>query len=198
VQRLQARYREYVRGSELDSEEFQDSLTFSYDSIFKSSCCTSAIHDTTQGEVKARNAASGDNHRLLGQLCLVSFYDYWSEHFRREYVVARGLLRPDDNKKTSDAAMAEHASFDLWGDIRYFRQSVVHNGGIATGDVGRCKQLKWFKPGDVICLTPAHVRELFMALLRFHNQLFAEQFPKFYLQIPGRAEDAGAEQTPPN
>lgn len=67
VQRLQARSREYVRGSELDSEEFQDSLPFSYDSIFQSSFCTSGIHDATQGEVKARNAASGDNHRLLGQ-----------------------------------------------------------------------------------------------------------------------------------
>jgi hypothetical protein len=183
----QQRSRSYVRGTELDSEAFQDTRSFSYSQIFSGGFCTSAIHRATQGDVKARNAPGGANFITLGQLCLVSFYDFWNDYLRREYVIAKGKLDANETKKkVVEAALHEHGCHDLWGDLKHLRTSVVHNRGIATSDVARCKLIKWFRPSDPIALTPEHMQALFLALLRYRNELFKEQFPEHYLKIPSR------------
>ena len=184
VEDQQNQDRSFVRGTDMDSEAAQDSRIFSHDCIFSGDFCTSAIHKATQGDAKSRNAANGSNFALLGQLCLVSFYDYWNEYLRREYVIAKGFLALGSDGATAQAAMRQHAKFALWGDIRYYRQAVVHNGAKADSDFSKCEVLRWFKPGQTICLTPQHVRQLFLALLLFHNQLFDEQFPTHRLQVP--------------
>lgn len=187
VEKNQERNRIYVRGTELDSEEFQDTLSFSYDQIFSDSFCTSAIHEATQGEVKARNSIGGQNFITLGQLCLVSFYDFWNDYLRKEYVLAKGKLDVNEtNKEVIESALRKHASHDLWGDIRHLRTSIVHNRGVATSDVTRCKLIKWFQPGDQIVLTSEYMRALFLALLAYRNELFKERFPKHYIHIPSR------------
>src|ERR1017187_2023911 len=118
VEQEQSTSRAYVQGSELDSEEFQDTRMFTYDRIFSKSFCTSGIHEAKQGEVKARNAPDGANFIALGQLCLVSFYDFWNEYLRHEYVVAKGKLDPkESDRKVVERAVRDHASHDLWGDI---------------------------------------------------------------------------------
>ncbi|MBT3373971.1 MAG: hypothetical protein HN742_24420 [Lentisphaerae bacterium] len=137
--------------------------------------------------MKARNAPDGANFTTLGQLCLVSFYDFWNDYLRREYVVAKGKLEANETKKVViKAALRQHASHDLWGDIRHLRISVVHNRGIATSDVSGCRLIKWFLPGDPIALTPEQMRALFLALLRYRNELFKEQFREHYIQVPSR------------
>ena len=184
VESEQAQAREYVRGSELDSEQFQDTRRFTYSSIFSEEFCTSAIHQATQGAVKARNAPNGANFTTLGQLCLVSFYDFWNDYLRREYAIAKGYL--DRDEQSSDVVkqrLRKHARHDLWGDLYYLRTSIVHNQGIATSDVAKCKLIKWFKPGDVISVTPEHMRAIFLALLKYQNELFKEQFPERYIQL---------------
>lgn len=187
IEKEQKQLRSYVRGTELDAEKFQNTLSFSYDQIFSGAFCTSTIHGATRGEAKARNLPSGTNFTILGQLCLVTFYDFWNDYLRREYVIAKGKLDANETEeKIVKAALREHASHDLWGDIKHLRASVVHNNGIATSDVARCKLIKWFKPGDPIRLTPEHMRTLFLALLQYRNELFKEQFPEYYIQIPSR------------
>jgi len=181
----QSRARSFLQGTELDSEEFQDARRFSYNRIFSGGFCTSAIHEATQGEVKARNALEGANFTTLGQLCLVSFYDFWNDYLRREYVIAKGKLdRNEKDVSVVERSLREHASHDLWGDIRLLRQCIVHNHGIADSDVRRCKLIKWFKPGDAIQISPDRMRTLFLALLTYRNELFGEQFPKHYIQLP--------------
>jgi hypothetical protein len=178
VEQEQSTSRAYVQGSELDSEEFQDTRMFTYGRIFSESFCTSGIHEAKQGEVKARNAPDGANFIALGQLCLVSFYDFWNEYLRREYVVAKGKLDPkESDKDVVKCAVREHASHDLWGDIRRLRESIVHHRGIAVPEVAQCRLIKWFQPGDSIALNPDRMRTLFLALLKFRNELFKEQFP---------------------
>lgn len=185
VESDQAHARSYVQGSELDSEEFQDTRMFTYAQIFSADFCTSRIHEATQGEVKARNAPGGANFITLGQLCLASFYDFWNDYLRREYVVAKGLLdRDESNDSVVQTCLREHASHDLWGDLRLLRNSIVHNRGIASSDVARCKLIKWFKPGDPISITPEYMRAIFLALLTYRNELFKEHLPKTYIQIP--------------
>ncbi|MDZ4344218.1 MAG: hypothetical protein U1E51_17500, partial [Candidatus Binatia bacterium] len=185
VEREQAHSRAVVQGTELDSEQFEDTRMFSYEQIFSGGFCTSSIHRATQGEVKSRNSPGGANFTTIGQLCLVSFYDFWNDYLRREYVVAKGKLNPSETrKKVVEKALSEHASHDLWGDIRHLRASIVHHQGIATADVKRCRLIKWFQPGNAIALTPDHMRALFLALLRYRNELFKEQFAEHYIQVP--------------
>jgi hypothetical protein len=187
VESEQEKDRTYLRGSELDSEIFQDKMSFSYNQIFAGTFCTSAIHQATQGEVKARNAPRGANFNTLGQLCIVSFYDFWNDYLRREYVIAKGKLDANETRKeVIEKAVREHARHDLWADIRRLRTSIVHNKGTAISDVAKCKLIRWFRPGDPIALTPEHMRVLFVALLAYRNELHNEQFPGHYIQIPSR------------
>jgi hypothetical protein len=162
VESEQMRARSFVQGSELDSQEFQDTRQFSYDDIFSDSFCASAIHAATQGEVRTRNAPGGENFTTLGQLCLISFYDFWEDYLRREYAIAKGFLdRNERDPEIEQKCLRDHASHDLWGDLRHLRTSIVHNLGIATSDISKCKLIKWFKPGDPIVLPPGtHASDL--------------------------------------
>lgn len=176
--------RGFVRGTELDAVKFQDTRMFSYSDIFKDGFCTSGIHHATQGEVKDRNVPAGLNFTTLGQLCLISFYDFWNDYLRREYAIAKGYLDPNETaKEVVQECLRKHSSHDLWGDLYYLRTSIVHNQGIATSLVAKCKLIKWFKPGDLISLTPDHMRAIFLALLTYRNELFREQFPEQHLYL---------------
>lgn len=67
--------------------------------------------------------------------------------------------------KTSDDPRAIPWEIDAMGDFRHIRNDLVHNNGIATNkEIGKCKTLKWFKPGDRIVLSMSHV-------LDFLNQI---------------------------
>ncbi|MGH6848160.1 MAG: hypothetical protein ACREC0_12215 [Methylocella sp.] len=184
VESEQAEARSFVRGSELDSQEFQDTRMFTYSDIFSDDFCTSGIHRATQGEVRARNARNGSNFITLGQLCVVSFYDFWNDYLRREYVIAKGYLgRNERNDEVAKRCLREHASHDLWGDLYYLRSSIVHHQGIATSDIQKSKLIKWFNPGDLISITPEHMRAIFLALLMYRNDLFKEHLPKQYMYL---------------
>src|SRR2546428_3035137 len=181
----QGKVRNLVKGSELDSEEFQDSRMFSYTQIFAEGFCASDSHRATQGEVKARNSPGGTNYKTLGQLCVVALYDYWNDHLRREYVVAKGQL--DSNERDTELIkerLRKYASYDLWGDLGKLRNAIVHNQGIADSEVARCKLIRWFQPSDSIDISPARMKAILFAVLKFRNQLFKEGFPKHYIEIP--------------
>jgi hypothetical protein len=178
VQSEQSRARNFVQGSDMDSEEAQDERIFSYEEIFSDGFCASGIHRATLGKAKARNVEGGSNFTTLGRVCLVSFYDFWEDYLRREFVVAKGRLDPSERRKeVIDKCVAQHARHDLWGDIGKLRQGIVHNRGIAGSEVKKCKLIKWFQPGAEIAIGPEHMRALFLALLTFRNELHREQFP---------------------
>lgn len=138
VESDQAWWRSHLQGSDLDSEEFQNTRIFTYSQIFSKEFCVSNIQLATQGQVKARNSPGGDNFTTLGQLCLVSIDDFWNEYLRQEYVIAKGHLdRDESDQSIVQARLREYASHDLWGDLRLLRNSIVHNKGIATSDTAR-------------------------------------------------------------
>lgn len=181
----QAEVRQLVAGSDLDSEEFQDIRRFSYTQIFAEPFCGSDFHEATQGEVKARNSPGGSNYMILGQLCIVMLYDYWNDRLRREYVVAKGQLDANErDPKLVQNRLREHASHDLWGDLRNLRNAIVHNRGIATSKVARCKLIRWFRPGDSIDISPTRMRAILFGVSIFRNQLFNEGFPEHYMKLP--------------
>ena len=179
VQAEQGKARSFVQGTDMDSEMAQDERIFSYDQIFSDGFCTSGIHRATQGQAKARNAEGGSNFITLGRVCLISFYDFWEDYLRREYVVAKGHLDQNERRKEIvDPCVATHASHELWGDIGKLRQGIVHNRGIAGSEVNKCKLIRWFRPGDEIVLGPQRMHAIFMALLMYRNELHKEQFPQ--------------------
>jgi hypothetical protein len=186
MQNNQEQMRAYLCGTELDSEAFQDTRLFTYTNIFNdANFCTAGIHRSTLGEAKARNAPNGGNYFILGQVCIISFYDFWNEYLRQEFVIAIGQLdRTEQDQKVVQQRLREHASHDLWGDLRHLRTSIVHHLGVATDDVARCKLIKWFKPGDRILITPEYMRATFLALLMYRNEIFEVSLPKrrFYIR----------------
>jgi hypothetical protein len=114
VESEQARARSYVQGTDLDSEEYQDTRMFTYSEIFSEGFATSGIHSSTQGEVKTRNSPGGTNFTTLGQLCIVSFYDFCNDYLRREHVIAKGYLsRNEKNIDVVKKSLRDHASHDL-------------------------------------------------------------------------------------
>jgi hypothetical protein len=106
------------------------------------------LHECTQGEYKGRNSPAGDNPNRVGNMCITHIYSYWEDHYRARIAEFLGMTKKDDLK------------IDVFGDIRYLRNSIVHHAAIALPDVARCKVLKWFKPGDRIALSRDQFRTL--------------------------------------
>jgi len=184
IEQDQARIRQLIDDIEISSETFQDTRMFSYSMVFSKEFCGSGIHHATQGEVKSRNRPGGMNYIILGQLCVVSFFDYWNDYLRKEYAIAKGALNSQENdQKKIDMILADHARDDFWGDMRHLRNSIVHNGGIANSDIAKCKLITWFSPKQEINLTPVMMRSVFLAVLQSRNKIFSEGLPPRTLRI---------------
>ena len=50
------------------------------------------------------------------------------------------------------------------GDLRLLRNSIIHNKGIADADIGKCKVIKKFAPGDVIALNKSDMNQIIRAI----------------------------------
>ncbi|MHC4460641.1 MAG: hypothetical protein ACYS6W_03270 [Planctomycetota bacterium] len=92
---------------------------------------------STQAEQKARNEEGGANYKFIANMCLVSIYQYWEDEYRKKIEQALGL---EENVVQSD----------IMGDIRWLRESIIHNKGVAKKKVEKSKVLKWFKKGAEI------------------------------------------------
>lgn len=167
------------QGTEIDSDDFWDSKRLSYDRIFGQDFVASGLHVGTVREAGARNEPGGSNFTTLANVCIVTLYDYWDNYLRREYCKAKGY------HKAARKDLREQASFDLWGDIRLLRNSIVHNRGTATDKMQDCKVIRFFEPGDLIAISPQQMRAKFLELYRFRNYLHAESLKKTTIWVPG-------------
>lgn len=181
---IQNQARAIARGTDMDSEEFQDTRGFLYSEILAEEFVTSAIQLESQGHIKRRNMLGGENFIVLAQSCIVSLYTYWDEYLRREYAIAKGYLDVNEKDgKVIDATLNKYVPNDLWGDLRLFRNAIIHRRGKAGPEIERCKVLTWFKPGDAISITPDRMRVILLKLLTYRNELFKEQFPPSYIKL---------------
>lgn len=101
---------------------------------------TTSFHLTTQGTLKERNKESGTNWRFIGNMCVVVIYQFWQDHYRKE--IAKSL-RVEERQ----------VACDVMGDLRHFRNSIIHNRGVAQEEIKCYEIFKWFNPGDTIFLT---------------------------------------------
>lgn len=49
---------------------------------------------------------------------------------------------------------------DIMGDLKYFRESIIHHGGIAIKNIKKCKILKWYQEGEIINIDKEKFEEI--------------------------------------
>jgi len=164
---------------EYANTEFQDTCSVIYKDICEKDfipISTSPVME--QGAVKKRVRENGQNYLLLGNLCVVSVYSYWEEYLRIEIGIAIGVLRKGSkNSKEVRKILNQQVKSDFWCDMRYLRNSIIHNNGIACSDMSKCKVIKWFKPGQRINLDYDKMRKLFLFIGQFRNGLHTMSVP---------------------
>jgi hypothetical protein len=90
-------------------------------------------------KIAERNSKDGQNGTLIAQMTIVMIYQYWEDKYRAK--IANDLnTSPNDLK------------IDGIGDIRLFRNSIVHNKGFANPGVEGTKRFCWFRTEDFIRL----------------------------------------------
>ncbi len=94
-------------------------------------------HQCTQKEYKDRNTDNGLNFQFLGNMALISLYQYW-EDFHREQIAKELGMKKNDLKVT------------IMGDLCQIRNSIIHHAGVANKKIKKCELLKWYQEGDEI------------------------------------------------
>jgi hypothetical protein len=87
-----------------------------------------------------RNKMGGINHRYIGNMCAVTIYQYWDDHYRGKLAKVMGL----EHKNCIFA--------DIFGDIAAIRKSIIHNGGKAVRRIPQNSSEVWFEKDDDIII----------------------------------------------
>ncbi|WP_269540094.1 hypothetical protein [Cerasicoccus fimbriatus] len=149
----------------------------------------------TQGAFRSRIQPNGKNYQTLGSMIIVSSYAYWEEFLRIEIGKAMGVLDADaENSKETRKILNKEVRSDFWGDMRHLRTSIVHSLGLANSDMAKCKLIKWFKPGDRITFNNDQLREIFLLLGEFRNEIHAMQFPPRSFTIDFKLKEPQGDQ----
>ena len=131
--------------------EYLDNIPFAYGVGDPNLSSSYVLHRCTQGEYKIRNDKNGKNFVTLGNLCITQLYQYWEDFYRNQIAKSIGLKKNDLN-------------IDIFGDLRLFRNSIIHHQSVALIEMEQCKILCWFKKGDKINLTETQVEEIIYLL----------------------------------
>lgn len=171
--------RKILGDHELASEEFLDTCSTLYKQLSDQDFTPMSLSPVMkQGQVKARNKENGRNSLILGANCVVALYSYWEEYLRVEIGIAKGVLKKGaTNNEESRDVLNRHVIYDIWGNLRHLRNSIVHTNGVAYSKITGCKIIKCFSPGDKIELDFEKMRAIFMLLAHFRNELNSMSFP---------------------
>lgn len=95
------------------------------------------LHRCTQLEYKDRNGESGSNFKFIGNMSLISLYQYWEDYYRSKVAKLFGIRKNE-------------LLAPIMGDLRRLRISIIHHAGDALKDVEQCEVLNWYKENDNI------------------------------------------------
>ncbi len=178
--------RAFLGEHEYATKEFQDTCSIAYENLGGGAhrlVSTSPL--MKQGELRRRIEPNGQNTKALGNMMVVSVYAYWEEHLRIEIGKAMEVLSANaSNTEETRNILNREVVSDFWGDLRYFRNSILHCNGVANSDMSKCKVIKWFKPGEEIALNYKMIRAIFLYLGSYRNEIHKMQFPPGTLRIP--------------
>jgi hypothetical protein len=125
------------------------------------------LHESTQGEVKARNQQGGANERAMSRVLLITIYQFWEDHYRSEFAKSIGKSK-------------NYITSDFFGDIRHIRNGIVHHRNLATAEIDKCKCLKIFKPNQEIHLTSDQAKLVIQSVRQALDEISLQ-----YLEIDG-------------
>lgn len=146
------------KSPELANLEYLDSVAFTFGRGDPGTSEAVELHQVSQGEFKERMRKAGRNYREIANLCLVSIYQYWEDHYRADIASALGRAK---NELASD----------VFGDLRHLRRSILHNRAIALPEVGSNRVLAWFHPGDRIHIDEQMFEDLIDAVKRALSEI---------------------------
>lgn len=135
-----------------------DKLSFHYGNDDPNSGAAVILHESTQGELKARNARGGSNDKSISRSLIISIYQLWEDNYRAALAKTVGT---DKNDIVSD----------IFGDIRLMRNDIIHHQNITTDDIAKCKILKFFKSGDEIYLTSNQAKTMVQDIRKALDEL---------------------------
>jgi hypothetical protein len=111
-------------------------------------------HTARIGDLIDRNSDDGPNQRMLSRSCIIFVYSLWGA-IRPLYASAVGRDQQD-------------VSSDVFGDLRLYRNAIVHNNGILEKQPSI---LTFVKVGEPVQLTRSQMDELFRALFDEVNRI---------------------------
>lgn len=136
---------------ELANQEYQDTTAMIYGKGDPNTPEAIWLHRCTQGQYKSRNSEAGDNFKFIGNMCIISLYQYWEDHYRSK--VANLFAMPKNELKAP-----------IFGDLRLLRHSIVHHAGIALKNIEKSEVLKWYKEGDNIFVSKSQFEDVIYRL----------------------------------
>jgi hypothetical protein len=104
------------------------------------------LHQVPIEALRRRNEDGGSNFQFIGNVCVVTLFQYWEHYFRLQFAHDLGVEKND-------------LDVPLFGELRRYRQAIIHNRGIATAEVEECALLRASRRGEP---------------LLFHRNLFEE------------------------
>jgi len=150
-----------VSDPELANMEYLDSTHFMYGIGNPNNLGSKVLHRTTQKIVKRRNSENGMNHILIGNYLLVAIYQYWEDIFRGDIAKMFKIKKND-------------LSYDIFGDIKSIRRSIIHHNGIALKAVNDNRILTWFKKDDRIYINDKKFQIIISEIQKAINKMKKE------------------------
>ena len=173
-----------IRGFPEAEVGFQDTCSLPHSHIAKPSSELSWLYVPTQGDLKTRNDQGGENEWRLGNYCVVIAYSYWECHLRREIALALEVLDPDESdRKKVEKILNTHVSSVFWGNLGYFRNSILHANGKASSKSSASRLFHWFKPGEEVRIDETKMRTIFLAMVDYRNALESRSRTSIAIQI---------------
>ena len=82
------------------------------------------LHETTQGDFKARNRDEGPNYVLLARFLIVILFELWETGYRSDIAKAADIPRSE-------------LLLPVFGDLRLLRHEILHNKGRLTPEIAQ-------------------------------------------------------------
>ena len=156
-------------------QEYLDSLPFFYGEGDPNVSKDPPLHKCTQGELKQRNSENGENFVFIGNMALVSLYQYWEDSFRQKIAESLGISK-------------DIIKCDIMGDVRLIRRSIIHNKGVALPEINKCKLLKWFNPDDRIYIDKEKFKSIVSHVKQLEIKIPINSLPEGWTAYPTRPD----------
>ena len=156
----------FLEKNTISSIEDFDKTSFIYGRGKPGSKDSYSMHISKMGKIKERNKKSGENYKIIANLCLVLIYQYWEDYYREKIANNNGYEKNE-------------LELDIFNDIRIIRRSIIHNSSIAIKDVKKLKYLKWFKKGDKIEIDTKQLEKIIEYIFYSVLNDISEEYKKY-------------------